>query len=71
MVDISKRRKDLGFTQQEVATDCNIDRAYLSLIESGKRIPSVKVAKRLGLKLEMNWTIFFEHECNELKLSCK
>lgn len=70
MKNISNRRKELGYTQQEVADACNIDRAYLSLIESGKRVPSVKVAKRLGLKLEIDWTIFFGPECNELKLFC-
>lgn len=70
MKNISNRRKELGYTQQEVADACNIDRAYLSLIESGKRVPSVKVAKRLGLKLEIDWTIFFDLECNEMKLLC-
>ncbi|PTJ81258.1 transcriptional regulator [Mammaliicoccus sciuri] len=70
MKNISNRRKELGYTQQEVADACNIDRAYLSLIESGKRVPSVKVAKRLGLKLEIDWTIFFDLECNKLKLLC-
>lgn len=70
MKNISNRRKELGYTQQEVADACNIDRAYLSLIESGKRVPSVKVAKRLGLKLEIDWTFFFDPKCNELKLLC-
>ncbi|MFD7035176.1 helix-turn-helix domain-containing protein [Mammaliicoccus sciuri] len=70
MKNISNRRKELGYTQQEVADACKIDRAYLSLIESGKRVPSVKVAKRLGLKLEIDWTIFFDSECNETKLLC-
>ncbi|WP_274363741.1 helix-turn-helix transcriptional regulator [Paenibacillus thermotolerans] len=52
-----RNTKDL--TQEQVADLAEIKRPYYSMIESGKRLPSVKVAKRLGEILEFNWTIFF------------
>ncbi|WP_394877050.1 helix-turn-helix transcriptional regulator [Mammaliicoccus lentus] len=67
---ITDRRKKLGLTQQEVADKSDIDRAYLSLIETGKRSPSVVVAKRLALTLQVDWTIFFDQQGNELKQPC-
>ena len=67
---ITDRRKKLGLTQQDVADKSDIDRAYLSLIETGKRSPSVVVAKRLALTLQVDWTIFFDQQGNELKQSC-
>lgn len=67
---ITDRRKKLGLTQQEVADKSDIDRAYLSLIETGKRSPSVVVAKRLALTLQVDWTIFFDQQGNELKQHC-
>ena len=61
MLDIIiKARKNKGYTQKQVAELAKISEEYISLIESGKRKPSVKVAKKLGAILEIQWTIFFE-----------
>ena len=53
-------RKNKGYTQKNVADMAKITEEYISLIESGKRKPSVKVAKKLGAILDIRWTIFFE-----------
>jgi transcriptional regulator with XRE-family HTH domain len=54
------RRKELGFSQTDVAERADIARNYLSEIETGERTPSVPVAKRLGPVLGLPWTIFYE-----------
>ena len=58
-------REKQGLTHQEVADGNNIERAYYTQIELGKRNPSVSVAKRIAAKMEFNWTLFFEDECRE------
>lgn len=60
MLDIIiKARKNKGYTQKQVAELAKVSEEYISLIESGKRKPSVKVAKKLGAVLDIQWTIFF------------
>lgn len=62
MLDIViKARKNKGYTQKQVAELSKVSEEYISLIESGKRKPSVKVAKKLGAVLDIQWTIFFEN----------
>lgn len=61
MLDIIlKARKNKGYTQKQVAELAKVSEEYISLIESGKRKPSVNVAKKLGAILDIQWTIFFE-----------
>lgn len=57
-------RKDKGLTQLDVANKANIERSYYTMIESGKRKPSVTVAKSIGKTLNFDWTIFFSEKCN-------
>ena len=59
IIDLTAR-KNKGYTQKNVADMAKITEEYISLIESGKRKPSVKVAKKLGAILDIQWTIFFE-----------
>lgn len=53
-----------GLTHQNIADACNITRSYYTQIESGIRNPSVAVAKKITKKLEFDWTLFFNEECN-------
>jgi len=41
-------RKELGFTQEELANKVNISRAYYSNLEAGKHTPSLKTANNLA-----------------------
>lgn len=52
-------RKNKGFTQFEIAKEVSIDAASYCNIETGKRNPSVKLAKQLGKILDVDWTLFF------------
>ena len=65
---LTEIRNAHGFTQEQVADSAEIKRPYYSMIESGKRSPSVSVAKRIGEVLKFNWTIFFAPHGNETLL---
>ncbi|MUV38138.1 putative HTH-type transcriptional regulator YqaF [Lentibacillus sp. JNUCC-1] len=56
-----------GYNQDQVARQVDIKRSYYNMIENGKRNPSTKVAKNIADYLQFDWTIFFEHECNDVK----
>lgn len=53
-------RKSKGWTQDELAAQVDISRAYLSNIERGVYSPSLKVAQRLSSILGLSTdTLFF------------
>ena len=60
-----KIRAEKNLTQEQVATQSNIERAYYTQIELGVRRPSVAVAKRIASTLDFDWTVFFDNQCSE------
>ncbi len=48
---IKKSRKDKGFTQEQIALDTSIDRAYISEIENGHKNPSIFTLKKISIAL--------------------
>ncbi len=59
------KRQEKGLSQEQVAEQANIKRAYYTMIENGTRDPSVDVAKKVAQALGFCWVIFFENESNE------
>ncbi len=59
---LRKLRKNRGLTQDEVAENCRISRAYYTQIEAGNRRPSPEVAMCIGKFLDFPWTNFFEED---------
>lgn len=57
---LKKLRDQRNMTQNEVAKQAGIERAYYTMIEQGYRNPSVRVAKDIASVLGFDWTIFFE-----------
>ena len=53
-------RKAQNLTMKQVSERSNISESMLSLIESGKRTPSVRSAQRIAAALGVEWTKFFE-----------
>ncbi|MEZ0536382.1 helix-turn-helix domain-containing protein [Caldicellulosiruptoraceae bacterium PP1] len=51
---LKKYRTDLGYSQEEFAYRCGLDRTYISLMERGKRNPTIKtifiMSKNLNVK---------------------
>jgi DNA-binding XRE family transcriptional regulator len=50
--ELVERRKKLNLTQDQVAEEANISRAYYVNIEAGRKDPSIKVAKRIADVME-------------------
>lgn len=54
-VEIKARRNELRFSQEELASRMDVDRPYLSLIEVGKKQPTISVLYRLAIALELSF----------------
>lgn len=57
---LKEKRKEQRLTQKDLASELGIDVSYISLLENGKRKPSVPMAKKIAALLKFNWTMFFE-----------
>lgn len=57
-----KIREEKNFTLSKVSKETGISLCYLSQIESGKRKPSVEIAKKIANFLDFKWTLFFNEE---------
>lgn len=49
---IKARREKLGFSQEKLAERCGFDRTYISMLERGKRNPSLLNLMRLAEGLQ-------------------
>ena len=56
---IERGLKEKGFTKYQVAQILDVDRSYLTHIVKGSRVPSVDMAKRIGILLGFDWKVFF------------
>lgn len=54
-------RKKTKYTQVDIARLAGITDGYYSMIETGKRIPSVKVAKKIATILNIPWEDIFNN----------
>lgn len=59
-MNLRARRKEMGLTMKQVAEKVKSSEATISLIETGKRRPTVKIAKRLGKLFGIKWEDFFK-----------
>lgn len=57
-------RMQVDMSQQELAEKVGVSREYITMIENNERTPSVSVAKKIGIELNFDWTIFFDKESN-------
>lgn len=49
---IQKLRKELGYTQEELAERVNISRTHMGHIEQGRKSPSLKIMDKLAKALK-------------------
>lgn len=61
------KRKEKGYTQKRLADAVGVTQTAISLIESGERLPSVPLAKKIGDTLGFAWTKFYENEPSTAK----
>ena len=60
MFNLRDERERKGLTLLEVAKAASVSESYISYVETGKRRPSVDVAKRIAKILGFNWTKFYQ-----------
>lgn len=59
-MDLKEIRKEKGFTQEQLANECGVQRTTITMIENENNLPSVETAKKLGEVLGIDWKVFFE-----------
>lgn len=52
-VEVRSRREGQGLSQEHLAELADVDRTYVSMIERGKRNPTLEVAERIAAALGM------------------
>lgn len=64
---ITLRRKRLGLSQEELAKQSEVDRAFISNIERGKRNPSFGIVRSIsdGLKMRLSRLVANCEQCEE------
>ncbi len=55
-----RARKRRNLSQKQLAELVNVSVSLISLLENGKRLPGVDLAKRLGSVLGFRWTRFYD-----------
>lgn len=60
MIDLKELRIAKGLTQEQLASECGVQRTTITMIEIGENKPSVELAKKLGKIFEVAWSDFFE-----------
>lgn len=60
IMNLKEIRKEKGFTQEQLANVCGVQRTTITMIETGNNSPSVELAKKLGEVLGIDWKVFFE-----------
>lgn len=58
--EIKLRRQELGYSQEDLAGTCQLDRPYISLIEVGRKQPTLSVLLRLSEGLEYSLADFMD-----------
>ena len=57
-MEVKARRYELKLTQEDLAGRCEIDRPFISLIEVGKKQPTISVLYRIAMALELSFEEF-------------
>ena len=60
MLNLKELRTEKGYTQDELASKCDVLRTTISMIETNVNKPSVELAKKFGEIFDVDWKGFFE-----------
>jgi transcriptional regulator with XRE-family HTH domain len=53
-VVLKERRQELGMTQEDLAGEAELDRAFITMMEAGKKQPSVSVFWKLATGVRLS-----------------
>jgi predicted transcriptional regulator len=56
--EVKARRQELDLTQEDLAGRCEIDRPFISLIEVGRKQPTISVLYKISVALELTFGEF-------------
>lgn len=56
---IQRRRKEVGYTQEELADKIGVSRAYMGYIEQGRNAPSLEVLEKIAKHLKLSLSGLF------------
>jgi transcriptional regulator with XRE-family HTH domain len=57
-IEVKARRIELGYTQEDLAGLCDLDRPFISLIEVGRKQPTLSVLYLLSRGLDLSYGEF-------------
>lgn len=70
-VVIKARRTELGYSQEDLAGHCDLDRPYISLIEVGRKQPTISVLYKIAMGLNFTFPEFADRIERRYKLSLR
>ena len=62
MLNVKELRTAKGLTQEQLASECGVQRTTITMIELGENKPSIDLAEKLGAIFEIAWSDFFEDD---------
>ena len=70
-VEIKARRLELEYSQEDLAGHCELDRPYISLMEVGRKQPTISVLYRLAGALNLTFEEFASRIERRYKLAAR
>ena len=65
---LRERRKKLGLTVQTLADTCETSRSYITLIETGRRMPAKKILPRIALALGLKTVVVLNWYLDDMRM---
>ncbi|MDD8021154.1 MAG: XRE family transcriptional regulator [Acidobacteriota bacterium] len=65
---LKKLREDIGLTQEELGAAVGLSSEYISLLEAGKRTPSIIALSRISRYFQKNVSYFLEPQANPFEI---
>ena len=59
-MELREFRRKAKMTQAKLAERSGVSQGYIAHIESGRRVPSVKTAKKIAEVLGIDWVLLFK-----------
>lgn len=60
MMELREFRRKAKITQAKLAERSGVSQGYIAHIESGRRVPTVKTAKKIAGVLGIDWVLLFK-----------
>jgi len=62
-------RTEAGLTQEQFAWDCDVDKSHMSMIESGKRMPSLPMLLVMAKRLEVEVVDLVGYDLDKVRIA--